>query len=363
MPTSIPRETRVLQVDPQHPDMAIIRDAAAVLALGGLVAFPTETVYGLGAHALDDAAIADLFEAKGRPPTDPIIVHLAARAELESVAREIPARVEALAERFWPGPLTIILRKKPHVSNALTAGLDTVGIRVPAHPVAQALLRASEVPIAAPSANRFSRPSPTEAEHVLQDLRGAIDIVVDGGPTMIGVESTVLDLTVSPPLVRRPGGVSMEALRDVLPDVVFAAAAGRADRAQSAPGQLLRHYAPRAKLTLYVGETAAAAARIATQARALAASGLRVGILGPEDDVMAVAPALVPLATAGRVRFRTYGSRRDPARAARELFGAMRALDADGVDEILASAPEPHGIGLAIVDRLTRAAEGRVTTA
>jgi L-threonylcarbamoyladenylate synthase len=363
VPPTTPRETRVLQVDPQHPDADVIREAAAVLALGGLVAFPTETVYGLGAHALDDSAIADLFEAKGRPPTDPIIVHLASPADLESVARDIPASVEPLAERFWPGPLTIIVRKKPHVSNALTAGLDTVGVRVPAHPVAQALLRVSEIPIAAPSANRFSRPSPTHAEHVLHDLGGAIDIVVDGGPTTIGVESTVVDLTESPAVVRRPGGVSMETLRELIPDVVLATHAGREDRAQPAPGQLLRHYAPRAKLTLYIGDRASAAERIGAEARTRAAGGTRVGILGPEEDVMAVAPMLVPLATAGRVRFRTYGSRRDLARAARELFAAIRALDADDVEEILASAPEPHGIGLAIVDRLTRAAEGRVKTA
>jgi L-threonylcarbamoyladenylate synthase len=350
----------VLQVDPQQPDVAVIREAAALLALGGLVAFPTETVYGLGAHALDESAIADLFEAKGRPPTDPIIVHLATAGDLEAIALEIPPAVDRLAERFWPGPLTIIVRKKPHVPHALTAGLDTVGVRVPAHPVAQALLRASEVPIAAPSANLFSHPSPTKAEHVLQDLRGAIDIVVDGGPTTIGVESTVLDLTTSLPLVRRPGGVSLEALRELLPDVAVATEPGRDDRAQVAPGQLLRHYAPRARLTLFLGDSAAVAEEIAARARTLAAGGFRVGILAPEEDLMAMAPALVSLAAAGRVRFANYGSRRDVSRAAHELFGAMRTLDTEGVDEILASAPEPRGLGLAIVDRLTRAAEGRV---
>lgn len=356
------RETHVLRVDAERPDAALMREAAAVLALGGLVAFPTETVYGLGAHALDESAIADLFDAKGRPPTDPIIVHLASAAELDTIVREVPASVEQLAARFWPGPLTIILRKKPHVPDALTAGLDTVGVRVPAHPVAQALLRASEVPIAAPSANRFSHPSPTQAEHVLEDLRGLIDIVIDAGATRIGVESTVLDLTVSPALIRRPGGTTLEALKQVLPDVSVAMSAGTDGRPQVAPGQLLRHYAPRARLTLYLGDSGSVAERIGADARTLAAQGMRVGVLAPEEDLMALTPVLVPLATSGRVRFANYGSRRDIARAARELFAALRRLDADGVDEILAAAPEPQGIGLAIVDRLTRAAEGRVKT-
>jgi L-threonylcarbamoyladenylate synthase len=350
----------VLRVDPQQPDLALIRDAAAVLSLGGLVAFPTETVYGLGAHALDESAVADLFEAKGRPPTDPIIVHIASLQDLQTIARQIPADVQALAERFWPGPLTIIVPKKPHVPDALTAGLDTVGVRVPAHPVAQALLHASGIPIAAPSANRFSRPSPTDAEHVLHDLQGTIDIVVDAGATPIGVESTVLDLTVSPPLVRRPGGISVEALREVVPAVSFTTHTGSGERPQIAPGQLMRHYAPQARLTLFVGESAAVAERIAAQARMLAGSGVRIGILAPEEDLIAMTPVLAPLATAGRVRFAKYGSRRDVQSAAHELFAAMRALDADAVDEILASAPEPHGLGLAILDRLTRAAEGRV---
>lgn len=358
--TTTPRETRVLHVDAQQPDAAIIRDAAAVLALGGLVAFPTETVYGLGAHALDESAIADLFTAKGRPPTDPVIVHVASFDELDSIAREIPPDAKRLAERFWPGPLTMIVRKRPHVSAAVTAGLDTVGVRVPAHPVAQALLRAADIPVAAPSANRFSRPSPTRAEHVLDDLRGAIDVVLDGGPTVIGVESTVLDLTVSPALVRRPGGVTVESLREVIPDVVVRGEVDHGDRPQLAPGQLLRHYAPRARMTLFIGEANASAEQIAVQARSSAAAGARVGVLAPEEDLTAMAPTLVPLAAAGRVRFANYGSRRDLARAAHDLFAALRTLDALGVDEILASAPEPEGLGLAIVDRLARAAEGRV---
>jgi L-threonylcarbamoyladenylate synthase len=355
-----PRATRVVAVDPRHPDPSAIADAASVLVRGGLVAFPTETVYGLGANALDSAAIDALFAAKGRPPTDPVIVHLASSADLHTVARKMPAIVEQLASRFWPGPLTMVLEKTAQVSSSITAGLDTVGARVPAHPVAQAFLRAAKVPIAAPSANRFARPSPTRAEHVLDDLNGLIDLVLDAGPTPVGVESTVLDLTSSPPAVLRPGGVTVEELRAVIPDVVFTSRTATASVAQVAPGQFLRHYAPRAKLTLYVGDAAAVVQQIGADARTLAAAGTRVGILAPEEDLMAMGPTLVPLATTGRVRFANFGARRDPQRAARELFAALRQLDAEGVDEILASAPDPQDIGLAIHDRLARAAEGRI---
>jgi L-threonylcarbamoyladenylate synthase len=355
-----PRTTRVVAVDPQHPDASVIAQAAAVLVQGGLVAFPTETVYGLGANAFDLTAIDALFDAKGRPTTDPVIVHLASADGLREIARDVPAVADLLTERFWPGPLTLVLKKTAQVSSSITAGLDNVGVRVPAHPVAQALLRAARLPIVAPSANRFSRPSPTRAEHVLDDLSGSIDMVLDAGPTIVGVESTVLDVTVSPPIVLRPGGVSVEALREIVPDVAFATRAGLVSDAQRAPGQLLRHYAPRAKLTLYVGDAASVVHQIGLDARALAAAGTRVGILGPEEDLMAVAPTLVALATSGRVRFANIGSRRDPARAARDLFAALRTLDGEGVDEILASAPDPQDIGLAIHDRLIRAAEGRV---
>ena len=232
------RETRIETVDAERPDPRVIAEAASVLAAGGLVAFPTETVYGLGAHALDPAAVTALFEAKGRPSTDPVIVHVASLDHVAAIAREIPPLVERLALRFWPGPLTLVLHKQPSVSSSISAGLDTVGVRVPAHPVAQALLRAAAFPIAAPSANRFSRPSPTTAEHVREDLSGAIDLILDGGSTEVGVESTVLDLTVSPPLVRRPGGVSIEELRTVVSDVTALFAVSSASAAQLAPGQL-----------------------------------------------------------------------------------------------------------------------------
>jgi L-threonylcarbamoyladenylate synthase len=265
-----------------------------------------------------------------------------------------------LAQAFWPGALTLILEKQPRVPAAVTAGLPTVGVRVPSHPIAHMLIARAGIPIAAPSANRFSRPSPTSAAHVLADLDGLIDIIIDGGPTSIGVESTIVDLTVSPPAVRRPGSVTLTELRRIVPDVTSSVEFAGHDRAQSAPGQMLRHYAPRARLTLYVGPVDAVARRVSADARAAAAAGSRVGVLSPEEDLLALAPRLAALGNTGRVITMPYGARRDPSESARDLFRALRALDAEGVDIILASAADVDGIGPAIIDRLTRAAEGRV---
>ena len=355
--------TRVIDVDANTPEPDRVHEAAVVLTCGGLVAFPTETVYGLGAHALDASAVARVFAAKGRPATDPVIVHLADAQELPRVAREIPALAFQLADRFWPGPLTLILQKHASVPDSVTAGLTTVGVRVPAHPVALALIRVADVPVAAPSANRFSRPSPTRAEHVLADLGDRIDVLLDAGPTTIGVESTILDLTTTPPVIRRPGGVTLEQLREFIPDVRHASDLLSADRVQLAPGQLLRHYAPRAQATLYIGEIDALAERVARDVRTSIAKGLHVGVLASEEDLMALAPRFAAVAHTGRVVSMRLGSRRDRNEAARELFTQLRALDAERVDVIYALAPAGEGIDAAIIDRLTRACEGRVIRA
>jgi L-threonylcarbamoyladenylate synthase len=352
--------TEVVRIDPHSPDPARIREVAAVLRDGGLVAFPTETVYGLGANALNTLAVQRIFDAKGRPITDPMIVHLAAVDALERVAQTVPPSARQLAAAFWPGPLTLILAKQQSVPDVVTAGLPTVGVRVPSHRLTRALIAAAGVPVAAPSANRFSRPSPTRAEHVLADLDGVVDIIIDGGPTPIGVESTILDLTVTPPLVRRPGGVSLTAIQRIIPEAQGVSAVLDRERAQPAPGQLLRHYAPRARLTLYLGAGEVVIERMGNDIRAASAAGLRAGVLAPEEDLLALAPRLAAAGPGGRVVTMRCGSRRDRNEAARDLFQAMRALDDEGVDLIFASAPEGDGIDTAIVDRLTRAAEGRV---
>jgi L-threonylcarbamoyladenylate synthase len=355
--------TRVLAVDPDRPDPAAIAEAASVIARGGLVAFPTETVYGLGANALDATAVARIFEAKGRPADDPLIVHLADVGQLGRVAKDIPPVARTLGLAFWAGPLTLVLHKQPAISDLVTAGLPTVAVRVPAHRVARALLDACAVPVAAPSANRFGRPSPTRASHVLADLGGVVDLVLDGGPTSIGVESTIVDCTRTPPVVMRPGGITAEQLRPLVPDLHWEARQARPGMPLSAPGQLLRHYAPAAPLTLFVGPVEAVQRRLGVEARAQVGKGQRVGILAPEEDVLALAPVLAAPASAGRVLLRAYGRRAAPATAAEALFDALRALDAEQPDVILAAGVGLAGLGAAIHDRLMRAAEGRVVSA
>ncbi len=345
--------TRVIPVDPQHPDPEVIARAAEILRRGGLVAFPTETVYGLGANGLDPAALARLFEAKGRPATDPVILHIADLDPLSQLAREIPPAAWTLARRFWPGPLTMVLPKQPSVPDLATAGLPTVAIRMPAHPVALALIRAAGVPIAAPSANRFGHTSPTTAQHVLEDLEGRIDMILDAGPTPIGVESTVVDLTRPVPTILRPGGLPREALEETLgPVAVF-------DRSLTgpapAPGMLPKHYAPRAEMVVLIGPGNWIRRRLRELAIRYLQEGHRVGLLIAEEDQPAVGDLPAEIAV--------LGSEGDLEGIARRLYPAMRDLDARGLDLILARDFGTRGLGLAIRDRLVRAAGGRVMRA
>lgn len=355
-------KTRVLKVDPQQPDAAVIEEAAAALRDGKLVAFPTETVYGLGAHALDEAAVGKIFEAKERPATDPLIVHIAHVGQVSRLAASFPAEARKLALAFWAGPLTLILPKKPSVPDLVTAGLPNVALRAPSHRVARALVETAGLPIAAPSANRFSRPSPTTAAHVLADLDGRVDLILDGGPTDIGVESTIVDFSVAPPVLRRPGGITLEQIRSLVPEVAMSSGRVEESEPQASPGQLIRHYAPTADLTVYEGDPLRVVERIGADVRTAVARGSRVGILAPAEDLNALAPLVAPVAAAGRIEVRPLGSRHDIERAARELFGALRDLDATGVNVIYAVSPGSDGLALAVRDRLVRAAEGRIKT-
>ena len=337
-------------LDPRRPDPAGIARAAAILRAGGLVVFPTETVYGLGAHALDPAAVERIFLAKGRPADDPLIVHVHDVGEIERLTAAVPPEAAALASRFWPGPLTLVLRRSTAVPTVVTAGLETVAIRVPAHPIAHALITAAAVPIAAPSANLFSRPSPTRAEHVLQDLDGRVDLIIDGGPTQVGVESTVLDLTDAVPTILRPGAVTLEMIRGVLPEVRMHDAAVHGSAPMKSPGLLAKHYSPRAPLTLYEGSHSEMAARISADAAEALARGQRVGLILATEDPIA-------LVSSDTLRIERIGSENEPATVAANLYNALRALDADGVDLILArSFEDTSGLGVAIADRLRRAA-------
>ena len=342
----------MLRVDPEHPDPKAIARAAELLARGKLVAFPTETVYGLGVHALDRAAVLRLFEAKQRPPHDPLIVHVESIDDVPRLVENVPIAARALAARFWPGPLTIVLRRSRRVPDEVTAGLPTVAIRVPAHPVAQAILAAARIPIAAPSANLFSRPSPTQAAHVIADLDGRIDLIVDAGPTHLGVESTVVDLASTPPAVLRPGAIDLDALRVTIPDVVPRALRVTGDEATPSPGMLAKHYSPRAPLTLYDGTRAAALARLIRDARELIERGRTVTALTFAEDAQ-------DLRHIG-ARIVELGSERDPDGIAARLYAALREADATNPDTIVArTLTTAHALTPAILDRLGRAA-GRV---
>ncbi len=335
--------------DVVQPDAKGIARAAEVLRSGGLVAFPTETVYGLGAHALNPAAVRRVFEVKGRPTADPLIVHIDSLGSLAPLVEAIPDVARRLASRFWPGPLTLVLRRSTRVPDEVTAGLDTVAVRVPAHPVAAALLAAAAIPVAAPSANLFSRPSPTRAAHVLQDLNGRIDVLIDGGQTPVGVESTVLDLSGDTALILRPGAVTLEMVREVIPDARLRGSGAAADGLLRSPGLLERHYSPRAPLTLYEGHPSRVIDRIRQDADEARARGQRVGIVAAIGDAI------------DGFEIARLGTDDDLAAVAAGLYAALRDLDAWGADIILARGfPADFGLGVAIRDRLRRAAAGRV---
>ncbi len=332
--------TIVLPVNPIEPEAQVIARAAAVLRGGGLVAFPTETVYGLGANALDPGAVGRIFTAKGRPATNPLIVHVTEAAEVARVAASWPEVAGRLAVRFWPGPLTLVLSRRACVPDAVTAGGPTVAVRVPAHPVAQALLRAAGVPVAAPSANRSTRLSPTRAEHVLAGLDGRIDMLLDGGPTAGGLESTVLDVTAEPPRLLRPGLITPDALAEVLGDAPQRTGSPAGAGPLRSPGMLARHYAPRTPL-----ECVAANGR--ERVEALCQEGLRVGWLAPEGAAAMAGPDI-----------RQVIMPADPAAYAAQLYAVLHALDVAGLDRIVVALPPDTDAWLAVRDRLRRASAG-----
>jgi L-threonylcarbamoyladenylate synthase len=338
------RRTRQLAADG-----AGVARAAAILRAGGLVAFPTETVYGLGADALVAHAVRGIFEAKRRPADDPLIVHLGDAGQVERVAvgNAVSAR---LAARFWPGPLTLVLPKQARVPPEVTAGLQTVAVRVPAHAVAQALLLAAGMPLAAPSANLFGRPSPTRAAHVLEDLDGRIDAVLDGGPTTVGVESTIVDVSCAPPRLLRPGGLAAEEIETVLGERLVLVPPTSSTGPQLAPGRMPVHYSPRTPLTLIVGPPAAAQARLWTEVESAGAAGQQVGALALEEDGALFSAS---------VRVEMVGSWSAPALSAARLFEAIRVLDAANLDVLFARelADPTVGLGQALADRLRRAAQ------
>ncbi|NXY95217.1 threonylcarbamoyl-AMP synthase [Streptomyces sp. BR123] len=317
-----------------------IEKAAGVLRAGGLVALPTETVYGLAADAMDPAAISRIFQVKGRPPSHPLIVHLAGAEQLDAWVQDVPVAARVLAEHFWPGPLTLVLRRGPRVPLEATGGLETVAVRVPDHPVALALLAAFGGGVTAPSANRFGSVSPTTANDVRAELGDAVDFVLDGGPCQVGVESTIVDVTGEAPTILRPGGVTREDLEAVLGHPLAVPSTSQV----RVPGQHPSHYAPRARVVLVEPETVIAEAEAASE------SGHQVGVFLPAAfaDVPVKAHAVVAVPAS-------------PAAYAQGLYGFLREFDQQGCDLIIASLPAEQGLGLAIANRLRRAAGPRHT--
>ena len=331
-------ETKLLRDTEQD-----IRTAAAILRAGGLVGIPTETVYGLGANGLSSAAVGKIFAAKGRPQDNPLILHVPDASWLARYCREVPDSAYTLAARFWPGPLTMILPRKDVVPDAVTAGLDTVGIRCPNHPVTLAIIRAADVPVAAPSGNTSGRPSPTRAEHMVEDMAGKIDAIVDGGPCGVGVESTIIDLTCTPPRLLRPGGLPLEALEEVLGEVAVDAALLRplgAGEKPKAPGMKYRHYAPKAPVTVVLGEPSATADYITAHL------GEHTGVICFDEWAGRFAGHVVE----------NIGSAARKDEQARRVFDALRAFDHTDVTEIYAQCPHEDGLGLAVANRLKKAA-------
>ena len=329
----------LVQISAEAPDAMVLARAAELLRSGQLVAFPTETVYGLGANALDPGAVARIFGAKGRPAYNPLIVHVADVSTAQRLVTHWPESATRLAARWWPGPLTLVLPKTPEIPDLVTAGLPTVALRIPSHPVALALLRAAGLPLAAPSANRSGEVSPTTAAHVARSLGSRVPLILDGGPTSVGIESTVVDLSGATPVLLRPGMITREELAEILGPVALADRAADAGGARPSPGMLDRHYAPRARLVVYEG----AEDRVALQAIAdCRATGGRSAAL-----VRGAAPAGV---------HHVERMPADPAAYARELYGALHRVDGEGAALILVERPPADPTWGGVRDRLERAA-------
>jgi L-threonylcarbamoyladenylate synthase len=348
--------TEIIEVNAKYPEPKVIKFAAKLLHDGEIVVFPTETVYGLGADAFQPKALERIFAAKGRPFSDPLIVHIADVSELELLTTKIPVEAKLLAQEFWPGPLTLILPKGSRVPHLVTAGLETVAVRMPRHAVALALINALGSPIAAPSANRFMHVSPTTAYHVYIDLSGKVPLILDSGPCEIGVESTVLDLCSDNPRILRPGGISLEALRTILPEVQPPLRRNTVDEkgeslAMKAPGQLIIHYAPNVPLLLFDGTIEEMHSSMLAEIECRHAKGEHVGILVAEEDI--------PTFQDTQALVYSVGRENDLMQIAAHLFAGLRYLEEAHVQVILCRNFGEQGLGLAIRDRLLKAAGGK----
>ena len=348
----IQMKTEIVKTDEEHIDQETIKRAGEILKRGGLVAFPTETVYGLGGDALNENSSRLIYAAKGRPSDNPLIVHITNMEALEKIVTEIPPAAVKLAERYWPGPLTMIFHKSDAVPLATTGGLDTVAVRMPSHRTARAMIDAAGGYIAAPSANRSGRPSPTVARYVIEDLDGLVDMIIDGGEVNIGLESTIIDLTGETPTILRPGYVTQDMLTETLGlvDVDRTILDANSHQAPKAPGMKYRHYAPKGNLSIVEGEPERVISYINERISALQKEGRKTGVIATDE-------------TAARYHgddIKSAGSRQDEEAVARHLFRILREFEDDDVEVMFTESFETAGIGQAIMNRLLKAAGHQV---
>ncbi len=345
-------ETKIIQILENSIDEDLLRSAGEVLRNGGLVAFPTETVYGLGGDALNKASSGKIYEAKGRPSDNPLIVHICRFEDIYEIAAQVSKEARKIADAFWPGPLTMILPKSDKVPYETTGGLNTVAVRMPSHPVALKLIEYGGGYVAAPSANTSGKPSPTIAKYVIEDMMGKIDMIVDGGPVGIGLESTIIDLTVSPPQILRPGYVTQEMLSRVLGQVDEDVTMFRADSGQApkAPGMKYRHYAPKGELTIVQGKPELVLEYINTEAKKAMTNGEKVGIIATKELQEGYSADVI----------KSVGSRKDESGIARHLYTILREFDDEEVTKIYSESFEAQGFGQAIMNRLLKAAGHKV---
>lgn len=345
-------KTQIIKIDEKNPDLTLIAQAGDVIKNGGLVAFPTETVYGLGGDALNPDSSRKIYAAKGRPSDNPLIVHIASFEDIYKIVKDVPESAKKLAEAYWPGPLTMRFMKSDAVPNETTGGLDTVAVRMPDNPIALEFIKASGGYIAAPSANTSGRPSPTLAQYVAEDMDGRIEMILDGGQVGIGLESTIVDLTEDVPMILRPGYITREMLSEVLGRVdvdqtILSADSGQAPKA---PGMKYRHYAPKGDLTIIEGEIDVVVDYINEQAEFLEQQGEKIGIIGTDNTVTKYRTGII----------KSVGNRDEEETVARELYRVLREFDDECVTIIFSESFERKGIGQAIMNRLLKAAGHKV---
>ena len=347
-------DTRIVKIDPVHPDQEVIRSAAEIIKAGGLVAFPTETVYGIGASAYSYDAVRQIYIVKNRSTSDPIIVHIAHIEQLAEVACDIPDIAFQLAENFWPGPLTLVLKRNKNVAENVSAGLDTVAVRMSRHPVPLQIISTAKTPIAAPSANIFTRPSSTIAQHVIDDLFGKIDMIIDGGICEIGLESTVIDLTNKTPTILRPGGTPIEMLAEMVPDITYVDKYMDVIQGEGmpSPGMMSKHYSPKTELLIFSGSSSKALEKMRNILIYLLDNHKQVGLMLPDEEKQLFED--LPL------QIRNLGPRADINQIAQNLFVGIRSLDKAHLDVIIMRAVDKKGLGVAIWDRLLRASGQKV---